>query len=118
MSHFLIAEFTGGICRVLATNVPKMVERYLEYEEVEELGDRGVAVTILKSDLVRDHDDNITPETRRWLQQLVSSSCSASSSDSPPLAASSQRRERRTGSFGAASVDNFLGSINRKRGNP
>jgi len=118
VSHFLIAEFTGGICRVLATNVPKMVERYLDYEEVEELGDRGVAVTILKSDLVRDHDDNITTETRAWLQQLVSSSSSRSSSDSPQQAASSQRRERRTGSFGAASADSFLSSINRKRGTP
>jgi hypothetical protein len=116
VSHYLIAENTRGICRVIATNVPTVVERYLDHDEVEELGDRGVAVTVLESDLVRDQDGEVTPETRTWLQQLVSSYSSASSSDSPPLAGSSQRRERRTGSFGAASVDNFLSSINQKRG--
>ena len=116
MTQYLIAENTRGICRVIATNVPTVVERYLDHYEVAELGDRGVAVTVLESDLVRDQDGEITTESRIWLQQLVSSYSSASSSDSPPLAASSQRRERRTGSFGADSVDSFLSSINRKRG--
>ena len=87
MSHYLLAENTRGICRVLATNVPTVVERYLDHDEVEELGDRGVAVTVLESDLVRDQDGEVTPETRTWLQQLVSSVSSASSSDSPPPAA-------------------------------
>tara|TARA_R100000388_G_scaffold61287_1_gene44914 strand:- start:501 stop:863 length:363 start_codon:yes stop_codon:yes gene_type:complete len=116
--QFLIAENTRGICRVIATNVPTVVERYLDHDEVAELGDRGVAVTVLEQDLIRDQAGEITSETRAWLQQLVSSFSSASSSDSPPQEVSSQSEERETGSFGAASVDNFLGSINQKRGTP
>jgi len=114
--QYLIAENTRGICRVIATNVPTVSDRHLDHDEVVELGDRGVAITVLESDLVRDQDGEITPETQQWLQQLVSSYSSASSSEPQQQEESSQSKERRTGSFGAASVDNFLSSINRKRG--
>ena len=114
--QYLIAENTRGICRVIATNVPKVTDRHLDHDEVVELGDRGVAITVLESDLVRDQDGEITPESQQWLQQLVSSYSSHSSSEPQPQEESLPKRERSTTSFDAASVDNFLSSINRKRG--
>ena len=114
--QYLIAENTRGKCTLIATNVPKITHRHLTHIEVENLGDRGVAVTVLESNLIRDQDGEITPETRTWLQQLVSSYSSHSSSESQQQEESSQSKERRTESFGADSVDNFLSTINRKRG--
>ena len=114
--QYLIAENTRGICRVIATNVPKVSDRHLDHDEVVELGDRGVAITVLESDLVRDQDGEITPESQQWLQQLVSSYSSHSSSEPQQQEESSPKQERRRGSFDAGSVDNFLSSINRKRG--
>ena len=114
---YLIAENTRSICRVIATNVTKIRDRYLDHDEVAELGDRGVAITVLESDLIRDQDGIITQESKQWLQQLVSCYSSHSSSEPQQQEESSPKQERRRGSFDAGSVDNFLSKINRKRGN-
>jgi hypothetical protein len=114
--QYLITENIGEKCRVIATNVPKVVQRFLDHEEVIEYSDSDVAVTILEPHLIRNEQGEISPESQQWLQQLVFSYSSASSSELQQQEALSPKRERSTTSFDAASVDNFLSKINRKRG--
>ena len=114
---YLITENIGEKCRVIATNVPKVVERFLDHDEVIEYSGSDVAVTILEPELLRNEQGNITSESLKWLQQLVFSHSSQSYSPSLQQEASSPKRERSTVSFDANSVDNFLRSINTKRGN-
>ena len=114
--QYLITENIGEKCRVIATNIPKVVQRFLNHDEVIEYSDSDVAITILEPHLIRNEQGEISPESQQWLQQLVSSYSSASSSESQPQEESSPKKERSTTSFDAASVDNFLATINRKRG--
>jgi len=114
---YLITENIGEKCRVIATNIPKVVQRFLKHEEVIEYSDSDVAITILETHLIRNEQGEISPESQQWLQQLVFSYSSASSSESQQQEESLPKRERSTTSFDATSVDNFLRSINTKRGN-
>ena len=115
--QYLIVEKSSTNVGVLATNVPTITESTLSYSRVQALADTGVSVTLISPELIRDGRNEITPETQSWLQRLLSSSSSASYLEQLVPEESLPKKEKETASFDAGTVDNFLSSINRKRGN-